>query len=158
MSSWLSHSISVAAPVAIVGVLLSSLVGYFASSLRPNGPTGALVLFHVLVAGFAMALAIAAAGVRSWSAIAVLSVIFLATVAPPAGVWLFRRIYNSMPSTVIDASKLDGASSLRVFTAIVLPELLGALAAAVIAGFIVAWAEYIVAGVLLRNSQLFPIS
>jgi multiple sugar transport system permease protein len=61
----------------------------------------------------------------------------------PFGVFLVRQFMHAIPNDLIDAAKIDGASELRVFTAIIVPLSKPALGAVAIFAFIQTWSDYL---------------
>ena len=66
---------------------------------------------------------------------------------------LFRSgIFEQISSELLDAARIDGASSWRILTEILLPLIVNGLVVLVIINFVTAWGEYVLA-VTLTNDQ-----
>ena len=76
----------------------------------------------------------------------------------PFAVFLLRNFFASLPRDLIEAAHLDGASDWQVFTRVVLPLSLPALAALAIFQFLWVWNDLLIALVLLGDPGLSPMT
>jgi alpha-glucoside transport system permease protein len=76
----------------------------------------------------------------------------------PFAVFLLRNFFASLPRDLIEAAYLDGASDWRVFTGVVLPLSVPAIAALAIFQFLWVWNDLLVALVLLGDPNLAPMT
>lgn len=67
-------------------------------------------------------------------------------------VLVMRGIFEQISSELLDAARIDGASSWRILTEILLPLIVNGLVVLVIINFVTAWGEYVLA-VTLTNDQ-----
>ncbi len=58
------------------------------------------------------------------------------------GVFLIRQFMYSIPSSLLDAAKIDGASDFRVFRAIILPLIRSVLVALTVFTFLTTWNDF----------------
>jgi alpha-glucoside transport system permease protein len=70
----------------------------------------------------------------------------------PLAVYLLRNYVGSLPASVIESAKVDGASDFQVFTRLVVPLSVPALAAFATLQFLWVWNDYLVALVLLGGT------
>lgn len=61
----------------------------------------------------------------------------------PFYIFLFRQFFLTIPETVSEAARIDGASEWRIFWQIILPLSQPALAAVAILSFVGAWTDYL---------------
>ena len=61
----------------------------------------------------------------------------------PLGVFLVKQFMSSIPDTLLDAAKIDGAGEIRIFTSIIIPMIKPAIAALGIFAFVASWNEYL---------------
>lgn len=61
----------------------------------------------------------------------------------PLGVFLVKQFMSSVPNTILEAGKIDGAGEIRLFVAIVVPMIKPAIAALGIFAFVASWNEYL---------------
>jgi multiple sugar transport system permease protein len=59
------------------------------------------------------------------------------------GVFLMRQFIVSLPTELIEAARLDGASELRIYSMIVLPNIKPALAALAVFSFRESWDQFV---------------
>ncbi len=71
----------------------------------------------------------------------------------PLAVYLLRNYIGALPSSVIESAKVDGASDFQVFTRLVVPLSVPALAAFATLQFLWVWNDYLIALVLLGGTQ-----
>ena len=72
---------------------------------------------------------------------------------------IMRGIFQQMSPELVDAARIDGASSWRTLIKIVLPLAANGIVVVVIVNFVTAWGEYLLA-VTLHNDQsmrTFPV-
>lgn len=74
--------------------------------------------------------------------------------ASPFGIFMMRQFISSLPSELIEVSKIDGASELRIFWSIIIPLSLPAMAALGIFTVINAWNAFLWPLVVLRANTM----
>ncbi|MDR7544809.1 MAG: carbohydrate ABC transporter permease [Armatimonadota bacterium] len=88
------------------------------------------------------------------------SLIFLYTVfCLPFVVWMLKGFLAEVPMEIEEAALVDGATRLRAFVQILLPQLAPALLAAAVIAFSLTWSEFMFAFILTASptSQTFSI-
>jgi ABC-type glycerol-3-phosphate transport system permease component len=65
---------------------------------------------------------------------------------------IMRGIFEQISSEIVDAARIDGASSWRILWEVMLPLIVNGLVVLVIVNFVTAWGEYLLA-VTLTNDQ-----
>jgi multiple sugar transport system permease protein len=75
------------------------------------------------------------------------------TFAFPFAVWLLRSYFESISVQVESAARIDGASRLRAFVDVVIPQAMPGIISTAIFTFILAWNEYLFALVLISSSS-----
>ncbi len=73
--------------------------------------------------------------------------------ALPLAIYLLRNYIGSLPASVIESGKVDGASDFQVFTRLVIPLSVPALAAFATLQFLWVWNDLLVAMVFLGGTQ-----
>ncbi|CAN5585910.1 N/A [soil metagenome] len=155
---WLGQSSLVALAVAITGVAISSAVGYTLSRSRflrrRSTLTGALftqlgpaVLFLLPILALLFWLGL----IDSYLA---LSLIFFVTTLPFCA-WQMKSYYDTIPLALEEAAEIEGASPGRIFSRIVLPLAVPALAMTALFSWLIAWNEYVIAAIAVRNADFF---
>jgi len=72
----------------------------------------------------------------------------------PFGVLVMRGFFRTIPTAIIEAARIDGASYLRIFFKIALPLALPAVVSLCILDGVATWNEFILAQIFLRSDEL----
>lgn len=85
--------------------------------------------------------------------------VLLPSIVSPFGVYLCR-IYASasVPDSMLEAARLDGAGELRIFVTVVARTMTPALVTVFLFQFIAIWNNYFLPLVMLSDQKLFPIT
>ena len=78
----------------------------------------------------------------------------------PFSVYIFKNFFDSIPSELTEAARMDGAAELSVFFQIMLPLVTPALATVTVFNFINIWGEYMWASISATSSakiQTIPV-
>jgi alpha-glucoside transport system permease protein len=76
----------------------------------------------------------------------------------PFAIFLLRNFFIGIPKDVFESARIDGASELRIFTRLVLPLGLPAIASLAIFQFLWTWNDLLVALVMARNTQPITVA
>lgn len=74
------------------------------------------------------------------------------TLSLALSILIMRGIFETISPEIIEAAKMDGASSLRTLVQILLPLIVNGIVVLLIVNFVAAWGEYLL-GVTLTNDQ-----
>ena len=74
------------------------------------------------------------------------------------GIFVMKTFFESIPSELFDAAKVDGASPLRIFWSITLPLSRGILAVLTIVGFLGLWKDFLLPLLVLTKPDMQPIT
>jgi arabinogalactan oligomer/maltooligosaccharide transport system permease protein len=157
---WMANSIIISAIVTIVGVGLAATAGYAFSRYRFPGRNASMLgiittqMFPVTM--LLLPLFILLIKLKLYDSYLGLIVAYSAT-ALPFTVWQMKGYYDTIPYSLEEAAMIDGASPFFTFYKIILPLALPALAITALFSFMTAWSEYLVAAVLLQNTDLFTL-
>ena len=152
--SWYGNSLTVAIVTTVMVLFFSSLAGFAFAKYRFRGQT---VLF-ILLLGSSMIpfpillipLFILVANIGWVNSLEALIIPFM---APAIGIFLMRQFISYVPSELLDAARIDGASDFRTYWQIVLPLVLPGLATLGILTFLGSWNNYLWPLVVLRSSE-----
>ncbi len=78
--------------------------------------------------------------------------------ALPFGIFLLRNFFITLPPDMIEAARIDGASDIRIFSSIVVPVSVPAIAAYGIFQFLWVWNDLLMALVFVQDSSKFPMT
>ena len=103
-----------------------------------------LIGFYKLISGLGM--------VDTWWPL------ILPSIANSFGVFYLRQYYKtSLPMSLIEAMRIDGASELRIFHRLGIPMAMPGIATMSILGFIGNWNSFLLPLVVLNSQSLFPM-
>ncbi|HET7396967.1 MAG TPA: carbohydrate ABC transporter permease [Intrasporangium sp.] len=140
---WLSNSVLVTVVVTAARVFFDSLAGYALSRLQFRGRTFlfAAVLAVMSVPGVALLipkfLMVTYLGIYDTYAAMILPLL-----VDLAGVFIMKQFFDSVPVSVEEAARIDGASVFRTFWSVVLPMARPALITLTILSFQGSWNEF----------------
>lgn len=158
----LRSSTIVSVSVVAIVVLGATLAGYAFALLPFRGST---VLFHVILAGMAVPFSVMIVPLYFGFQSLRLADSYLGVIAPESGIFLafgvfwMRAFFLSVPSSIIDCARIDGAGSLRILLRILLPLARPALLTLTLLTFLASWNEYLVPLVMAHRdaTQTAPL-
>jgi arabinogalactan oligomer/maltooligosaccharide transport system permease protein len=83
-------------------------------------------------------------------------IIYTAT-ALPFTVWQMKGYYDTIPFALEEAARIDGASPWQAFVQVIFPLAAPALVITALFSFMTAWNEYVVANVVLQETDMFTL-
>ncbi|GAA1732728.1 sugar ABC transporter permease [Microbacterium paludicola] len=160
--AWFANTLIIAGITAILTVFLGALAAYAFSRMRFTGRRFGLItivvvqMFPQLLAVVAIFLLLSAIG--DWfPAIGLNSRIGLILVylggALGVNTYLMYGFFNTVPQSIDEAAKIDGASHVRVFFTIILRLVAPILAVVALLSFIGSVNEFVVASVVLIDTE-----
>lgn len=158
VGTWFVNSITITAITTIVTVVVSVLAGYAFAKLRFPLKTPLFLLLlstmmiptqAILVPQFKIVNALGLVG-TFWAVI-------IPAAAASFGIFLARQFMIAIPDEVIEAAKIDGAGSLRVFWSIVLPLCKPLLAVLTLLSVMYQWNDFLWPLIVLRDSELYTL-
>lgn len=156
----LANSIFYASVAALLATFCSALAGYALAKFRFAGR--GLLLTLVLAALVVPGPLLLAPGYKLLHDLGLLGSyagLFLPAAAPAFGVFLFRQaIVNSVPDSLLESARIDGAGELRIFFVLVLPLIRPMVGAFLMISFLGAWNNFIGPQLVLHDSASFPLS
>lgn len=155
---WTANSLFVAAVVTVGRVFLDSLAGYALARLRFGGRSAlnAMIIALMAVPGVVLLipkfLVLNQLGLyNSYTAL------ILPVIVDAAGVFIMRQFFVSIPVSVEEAARIDGAGSFRTFWSIVLPMARPAVITLTILSFQNSWNEFPGTLVAVQSPQYFTL-
>ena len=85
-------------------------------------------------------------------------VLFHVAFGLPFGIFLMRNFFIGIPRDIMESARIDGASEVRIFTRLILPLGLPAIASLAIFQFLWTWNDLIVALTFGRNTQPLTVA
>ncbi|MET8044213.1 carbohydrate ABC transporter permease [Micromonospora sp. NPDC005215] len=155
---WLGNSLLVTVLVTIGRVFFDSLAGYALARLRFRGRGGlfAAVIAVMAVPGVVLLIPkfLVLNQLGLYNSYAGLVVPLL---ADAAGVFIMKQFFESIPVSVEEAARIDGASIFRTFWSVVLPMAKPALITLTILSFQSSWNEFPHSLVSVQDPDLFTL-
>ncbi len=71
----------------------------------------------------------------------------------PFGIWMLKGFFESIPSDILDAARIDGCSYFSALRKVIIPVTLPAMAAVGTFSFILGWSEYIFASIIITSNS-----
>ena len=152
---WMINSLIVASIVTLVALLIQSMAGYvFAKKQFP----GRDVLFIVVLAGIMVPRAVTIIPAffiaKQFNMLNHYSGLIIPPLAWPLGVFLMRQYIKTLPSELLDAGRIDGASEFGIFWRIVIPLSTPGLAVLGIYTFMEQWREFLWPLIVITADEL----
>ena len=157
---WMLNSLLYSGVGSVVATILAACAGYALAvySFRGREAIFSLILGSVLVPATALALPTFLAFAKIGLTDTYLSVL-LPSIISPFGVYLCR-IYTqaAVPTELLEAGRIDGASEWRIFRTVVLRLISPALVTVFLFQFVGIWNNFLLPLIMLQNDRLFPVT
>lgn len=157
---WMLNSLAYAGLGALLGTLFATMAGYALGKYVFPGreATFNTILAGVLVPATALALPLFLLFSKV-NAVDTFWSVFLPSLVSPFGVYL-ARIYASasVPTELLEAARLDGASEFRTFFVVSLRLMTPALVTIFLFQFVAIWNNFFLPLVMLQNDRLYPVT
>lgn len=157
---WMGNSVLVTLTVTLTGVALASTAGYGFSRFAFVGKKAALQsmlvtqMFPATMLLLPMYIMLVKLGlINSYLGI----MIMYSATALPFCVWQMKGYYDTIPSSLEEAGRIDGCSQFQTFTKIILPLASPALVITALFSFMSSWTEYVVAAQILQDTALWTL-
>jgi multiple sugar transport system permease protein len=83
--------------------------------------------------------------------------LFYTTFNLPVGVFVMRNSFLQVPAEIVDAARVDGASTMRTLVSVLRPLVLPGMATTALFAFLFSWTEFLGALSFLTNDSLFTL-
>ncbi|MBQ4512661.1 MAG: carbohydrate ABC transporter permease [Anaerolineaceae bacterium] len=156
---WLVNTVFMAVTAMILTCFTSALAGYALAKKRFIGRS---IVFTLIVCAMALPKQVILIPLlREMSSLHLYNTIW-AVIFPivgwPFGVFLIKQFAEGVPSEVLEAATIDGASELRTFFQIVFPMIKPGIGALAIFTFINSWNDYFMQLIMLTSTRNLTIS
>jgi len=153
----LLNSLLVAGTVSVVTAVLSTLAGYAFGAMRFRGSDA---LFYLLLIGLIFPYEATVIPLYYIFRDAGLTDTYWALILPqiglsiPFGTFWMRAFFRSTPGSLVEAARLDGASSFSTLVRVLLPHARPALTTLIVLVFMWTWNEFLLALVMIQGDEL----
>ena len=157
------NTLILAAGSVVLQLLVSATAAYALSKLRPAGSRFIqFCFFCTLMVPFVAYLIPQFVNISSLPLINVSLFnswfgVWLPEAANPFNILILKSFFDSIPSDLTEAARLDGANSWQLFTRIVIPLSRPVLAVVTIFSVIASWKDFLWPLLVLSNSQMQPL-
>ena len=156
---WLLNTIIIAVAAMALTCITAALAGYALAKKRVWGQT---VLFSLLVCAMALPKQVIVIPLlQEMSALGLnnnLLAVILPTVGWPFGIFLMKQFSETLPTEMLEAARIDGASEVRTFVSIVFPMVKPGVGALAIFTFVNTWNDYFLQLIMLQRREVLTIS
>jgi multiple sugar transport system permease protein len=155
---FLLNSLFITGTIVTCGLLVNSLAAYAFARLRWRGRD---LLFNLVLA--LLILPLEAIAVPLFYGIALLGLrdTYLAQILPfianAFSIYLFYTFFIGLPKELEEAARLDGASTLRIFFSVILPNAKPVFASVAILSFLMWWGAYLWPLMVTIGPQVRPL-
>jgi multiple sugar transport system permease protein len=155
MARYLGNSLIIASAVTLLSLLLNSLAGYALAKLRFPGRDR---LFRLLLVALMIPAQVAMIPLfllmKELGLINSYWGVILPSAATIVGIFLIRQYALSIPDSLLDAARIDGASEWRIYRTIALPLMRPILVTLAVFTFMTTWNDFMWPLVVLIDSDL----
>ncbi len=158
--TWMGNSLLVSLAVTVLGVSLATIGGYSLSRYRFAGRKGFLLsvlvtqMFPATMLMLPLYLMIARLNlINSFFGL----LIFYTATALPFCLWQMKGFYDTIPTALEEAARIDGCGRWSAFRNVTLPLAVPGIVITALFSFMTAWSEYLVAAQVLQDADLFTL-
>lgn len=141
---WAYNSIVVSLVATLALLIVSAMAAYAFSKLRFKGKN---IIFIVFISSLMIPKEVMIVPlfriIQDFGMVNTLSGMIWPNVATAFGVFLLKGFFDSIPDSLREAAKIDGASEFRIFFTIMLPLVKPGLGALFILNFVNVWNDYL---------------
>lgn len=158
--TWFFNTLYVATGSCILGTILVLLTGYVMSRFRFRGRDGLKKLTLVLgmFPGFMGLTAVYIIMTQLGLVDRLEALIFFYAATAPVGYMVQKGYFDSIPSTIFEAARLDGATNLQVFTKVTLPLSKPMIVYTVLTQFAWPWSDVLLPKLLLKDREMWTVA
>lgn len=166
ISSQLSHlitSLVVAVGAVLVCLCLATPAAYGLSRTVPRLPGGPVVVVGLLITQMIPGIVITNGLFPLYNSLGLVNsylglILADASLGVPFCMLLMRSFMINIPTSLLEAARIDGAGELRVFLSIVIPLSRNAVVTAAVFSFLFAWSDFLFALTLTTGETVMPIT
>ncbi len=157
---WFMNTLYVASMSCVLGTVLVILTGYVMSRFRFKGRDGVkrLTLVLGMFPGFMGMTAIYIIMAQFNLLNRLEALIFLYAGTAPMGYLVQKGYFDSIPNTIPEAARIDGATNLQIFTKIILPLSKPMLVYTALTQFAWPWSDCLLPKLLLKSRDQWTVA
>lgn len=155
------NSLMISLATAVIVVLLTSLAGYAFAKMHFRGSK----VFYVLLLS-CMAVPIASVTMPLFFTIKTFHLIntYMGLVLPMVAfnalqmLLLWRNYFEGIPDEILEAARVDGCGSFKIYASILLPLSAPMIATTGVLTFVYSWNEYLIPLLIMRDPLKYPVT
>ena len=152
------NSVVLAAAVTLISLLFNSMAGYAFAKLRFRGREP---LFHALLAALVIPGQVSMLPLflmlKGLGVINTYWAVIIPGMASIFGIFLIRQYALSIPDSLLDAARIDGAGEFRIYRTLVVPACKPILVTLAIFTFMGAWNDFLWPLIVLTDSDMYTL-
>jgi multiple sugar transport system permease protein len=158
VATWFGNSVTITVFVTVLGVIVNLLAGYAFAKLRFLGKNA---LFFLALA--TLVLPVQVTMVAQFRLVTDLGIygtywaVILPSAATATGVFLARQFILGIPDELMEAARIDGASTFRIFRSVVLPLCRPLIAVLVVLIAMATWNDFAWPLIALKQDILYTL-
>lgn len=153
---YLLNSVIVAGMTVLVTIVVSIFGAYAAARFKFRGRTTSLflILMTSMIPGIAILVPLyfLAVSLGVYDTYLVMIVIYTAWQIPTV-IWMLKGFFESIPASIEEAGRVDGASHWRIMLQLVFPLARPGIAAAAVIAFVYVWNDFLIASTMISSDE-----
>ena len=153
---YLGNTLMVAGLTVITTILIGIFGAYAAARFRFKGKTTSLLLILMtsMIPGIAILVPLYFLAVQLglYDTYAVMIIIYTAWQIPTV-VWMLKGFFESIPDSIEEAGRVDGASHFRVMVQLIFPLAIPGIAASAVISFVYVWNDFLIAATMISTDD-----
>jgi ABC-type glycerol-3-phosphate transport system permease component len=158
---YLANTLLVAALTVVCTIVLAMFGGYAAARFRFRGRTVSmfLILMTSMIPGIAILVPLyfLATKLGLYNTFAALVIIYTAWQIPTV-IWMLKGFFESIPASLEEAGRVDGASHWRIMVQLIFPLARPGIAAAAVIAFVYVWNDFLIASTMISSDDMRLVS
>lgn len=153
---YLGNTLLVAGLTVIATIVVAIFGAYAAARFKFRGKTTSLflILMTSMIPGIAILVPLYFIAVQLglYDTYAVMVIVYTAWQIPTV-IWMLKGFFESIPDSIEEAGRVDGASHWRVMTQLIFPLAVPGVAAAAVISFIYVWNDFLIASTMISTDD-----
>ncbi|BDI22096.1 carbohydrate ABC transporter permease [Herbiconiux sp. L3-i23] len=153
---YLGNTLLVAGLTVVATIIVAIFGAYAAARFRFRGKTASmfLILMTSMIPGIAILVPLyfIAVNLGLYDSYAIMVIVYTAWQIPTV-IWMLKGFFESIPDSIEEAGRVDGASHWRVMTKLIFPLAVPGVAAAAVISFIYVWNDFLIASTLISTDE-----
>ena len=158
--AWVRNSLIVATATSLIGLFIACFSGYGISRYRFKGrlPLAYFILIAQVLPGSLLLISL----FMILSELDLLStytglIIMCVTFSIPFCTWMMKGFFDSIPTSLDEAARIDGCNEFSVFWRVILPLTLPGIAVTAFFSFIAGWNEFMFSSIVMREFDMWTL-